>query len=199
MHSREHEEPVGFWEWVGAMILMIIPLVGLIFLIYWAASDSTKTSKRNFARAQLLFLGVFLALGFLIVAAGALPALAKVREASLAAAARHDARPDAGDAPIEETPTSSVDPRASTNPEPAANSPAVPAETRGPTLTPDEPERSFRSLDGRTMQARVVSLTDETVTIRRADGQEFTTEMTRFSPEDVDYFMRLRNGAAAFE
>jgi hypothetical protein len=204
MHPRDHEEPVSFGNWVGTTLLLMIPLVGIILLIYWAASDSTKASKRNFARAQLLVIGVVLALSFVIVAAGALPALAKIREASLATAARHEAEQASAETPAGGEPNAFPDTPATTATESAEsasadNTPAAPAAPVGPTLTPNEPERNFRSMDGRTIQARVVSLTDELVTIRRADGQEFTTEMTRFSPEDVDYFMRLRHGATAFE
>lgn len=182
MIPRDHEEPMSFWEWVRTQLLLFVPLLNLVLLIYWACSDRGKASRRNFARAYLAIVGSVVAAVF-ILAAASVPLARKVRDASVAK--------------IEALKTKRAEPAEAENP-PAAGSANAPS-AKPATLTPDEPPRGFRSTDGRTIEARVVSLTDEQVTIRRADGREFTTEMSRFSPEDVAYFMRLRHGGGAFD
>lgn len=96
-----------------------------------------------------------------------------------------------------------IEPKAATDaaissPAAVAHEPEI-ATSKPPTLTPDEPTRKLRAADGRTIDARVIALTDGEVTIQRVNGQEFTVEMSKFSPEDVAYFMRLRHGQNAFE
>ena len=48
------EQPVSVGDWILTFILLAIPLVNLILVIYWAVSDSTPASKRNFFRAYIL-------------------------------------------------------------------------------------------------------------------------------------------------
>lgn len=185
MIPRNQEEPVSVGEWVGTCLLMLLPGLGLIFLIYWAVSSNTNTSKRNYARATLLVVIPLIVLGSVFFAAMAVPAFQKVREQ---ARAKLEATQAGDSSAPPAAPVASV----------ANRVPTVPA-AKPPTVVADEPVRQFRSTDGRTIEARVVALTDVTVTIRRADQQEFTTEMTRFSAADVEYFMRLRNGGGAFD
>jgi hypothetical protein len=51
---------------------MSLPLVGLFFLFYWAFSDSTAPSKKNYCRAALILfaIGIGLCLLFLFVFGG---------------------------------------------------------------------------------------------------------------------------------
>ena len=61
------DEVVSTGEWVWSIILAAIPLVGMIFLLLTAFDKGTNLSKRNWARAQLIFalIGVVLfILGF---------------------------------------------------------------------------------------------------------------------------------------
>lgn len=59
---------MGTWGTVGAMLLMSIPVVGLIFAIVWACGGCRKYAKRNLARAELILMAV----GVLLAVAGAL-------------------------------------------------------------------------------------------------------------------------------
>lgn len=70
----EQEQPVSVGEFLGAMLLQFIPCVGwLIFLIMmfvWAFGSSVKPSKRNWAKANLIFAlisaGVFIIIWIII-------------------------------------------------------------------------------------------------------------------------------------
>lgn len=56
------------WGYIGAVLLMCVPVIGLIFAIVWACGGCRKYAKRNIARATL----IFMAAGVLITVAAAL-------------------------------------------------------------------------------------------------------------------------------
>lgn len=60
------DQEVSLGDWVLSTFLSWIPLVGFIMLIIWAASSDTKPSKKNWARARLIWMGVAYVLSFLI-------------------------------------------------------------------------------------------------------------------------------------
>lgn len=49
---------VTLGDWIVIIILTAIPIVNLIMLLVWSFSSSTPTSKKNFARAQLILLAI---------------------------------------------------------------------------------------------------------------------------------------------
>ena len=57
------ETPVSVLNWLGTFLLLCIPLLNIILVIYWALSDTTAASKRNFFRAYIIAMVVFLILG----------------------------------------------------------------------------------------------------------------------------------------
>lgn len=57
------------WSFVGTLLLMAIPLVGFILAIVWAASSTGNLNRRNLARANLLILGIVLALYIVVIIA----------------------------------------------------------------------------------------------------------------------------------
>lgn len=59
------ETPVTMGEWVVTLLLCALPVVNIIMLFVWAFGGGAKASKRNWARAALLF-GV-IAFGVVIV------------------------------------------------------------------------------------------------------------------------------------
>ena len=63
-------QPIGVGEWVGTMLLMIIPIVNIIMLFVWAFGSGAKLSKRNWARANLIM--ALIAIGLSILLAGIL-------------------------------------------------------------------------------------------------------------------------------
>jgi len=59
------EKPVSVGDWILTFILLAIPLVNFILIIYWALSDSTPASKRNYCRASILLTAIIVVLGVL--------------------------------------------------------------------------------------------------------------------------------------
>jgi len=49
-------EPISACGYIGIMLLMCIPVVGLILMIVWACGGCRKVNKRSFARACLVML-----------------------------------------------------------------------------------------------------------------------------------------------
>ncbi len=56
-------ETVSFGEWVGTLILLLIPIVGFILMLVWAFGSGAKPSKRNFARAYFLLWAIGVVIG----------------------------------------------------------------------------------------------------------------------------------------
>ncbi len=60
-------------DWMLTLLLASIPLVGVVMLFVWAFGDSTNLSKKNWAKATLIFLAIllvlYLILGFVILGA----------------------------------------------------------------------------------------------------------------------------------
>ena len=63
MNDTEYK-PLKISDWIVSLILLIIPLVNIIMLIVWAASSSTHPSKKSFAQAYLIIIGVVFVLAF---------------------------------------------------------------------------------------------------------------------------------------
>lgn len=58
-------ETISLGQWMLTLLLLMIPLVNIIMLIVWAVSD-TNPSKKNFARAQLIWIGISIGIAILI-------------------------------------------------------------------------------------------------------------------------------------
>jgi len=54
-------------DWIVILLLLSIPLVNLIVLLVWAFDNSTNTIKANFAKAALIWVGIFLVLYLLLI------------------------------------------------------------------------------------------------------------------------------------
>ena len=61
----DQSKTVSVGEWILSMLISAIPVVGFIMLLVWAFSSSTPPSKANWAKATLIFLLIFMVLGFL--------------------------------------------------------------------------------------------------------------------------------------
>ncbi len=53
------EEKVGVLDWIGTLIILSIPCINFIMMFLWAFA-SGKASKRNFMRAKLIIMLVWL-------------------------------------------------------------------------------------------------------------------------------------------
>lgn len=50
------EKPMSLKEWIMILFITAIPVVGFIFLVIWAFDKSITETKRNYARAALIFM-----------------------------------------------------------------------------------------------------------------------------------------------
>jgi hypothetical protein len=57
------------WSFVGSILLMALPIAGFIIAIVWASGSTGNLNRRNLARAQLLIMGLALALYIVIIIA----------------------------------------------------------------------------------------------------------------------------------
>jgi hypothetical protein len=58
----DRQEAITLKEWIVSYLLLSIPVVGVIFAIYWAFSDQTKISKQTWAQCILIFYAFFILL-----------------------------------------------------------------------------------------------------------------------------------------
>lgn len=60
------EKPTSFLDWLGTYGIMLIPCVGwlafIVMLFIWGFGNKASTSKKNWARATLIFVGVLFVL-----------------------------------------------------------------------------------------------------------------------------------------
>ena len=72
--SDSEYKPISIGNWILTFILLAIPLVNLIMLIVWAVGSSTHPSKKTFAQAYFVLLGIVIcvavALAFILPALG---------------------------------------------------------------------------------------------------------------------------------
>lgn len=64
--NNQYDDTVSVGEWVGTMLLMLIPVVNIVLLFVWAFGGA-KPSKRNFFRAYLLL--AVISLGISVIGA----------------------------------------------------------------------------------------------------------------------------------
>ncbi len=62
-------EPISTGGYIGIMLLMCIPLVGLILMVVWACGGCKKINKRNLARASLVMAMIALVICLILGAA----------------------------------------------------------------------------------------------------------------------------------
>lgn len=62
-------------DWFITIFILGIPLVGLVFYLYWAFADGVNEAKRNFCRAGLLWALIAFGLFFILFLLGGTAAL----------------------------------------------------------------------------------------------------------------------------
>jgi len=56
--SEEPERPTTFANWLGTYGILFIPIVGIVMLFIWAFGKDTPISKKNWARATLVWAAI---------------------------------------------------------------------------------------------------------------------------------------------
>lgn len=68
---QQAKQPISIGGWVGRSLIPCIPFVGalvyLIMLFIWSGDTTKEDTFRNWAKAQLIVMGVVVALALLIV------------------------------------------------------------------------------------------------------------------------------------
>lgn len=59
-------DPITTGGYIGIMLLMCIPIVGLILMIIWAFGGCKKVNKRNLARASLIMMAIGLVISLIM-------------------------------------------------------------------------------------------------------------------------------------
>lgn len=59
------EPPLTLGNWLIIMLIGIIPFVNIVMLFIWAFGNTENTSKRNYARAMLIFYAIGLVLSLI--------------------------------------------------------------------------------------------------------------------------------------
>ena len=52
-HHHHHHQPLSMNQWIGVLLLTLLPIVGFVMCIIWSKGEAC--SKRNFARAALFW------------------------------------------------------------------------------------------------------------------------------------------------
>lgn len=59
--------PLSMGEWVLTLLLMSIPCVNIILCCVWAFGKNGNVNRRNFCRAELIFIGIGTAFGIIMM------------------------------------------------------------------------------------------------------------------------------------
>lgn len=65
-YGTENEPPMTLGDWIITLLLLYIPCVNIIMIFVWAFGSDTNTSKKNFARAVLIFALIGIALSIIL-------------------------------------------------------------------------------------------------------------------------------------
>jgi len=71
----DQNKPLSVGDWIITLIILSIPLVGFIFLLYWALSSSSNVNRKNFCIAYLVIALIFIALIVVLMFMGILAGL----------------------------------------------------------------------------------------------------------------------------
>lgn len=63
----ENTEPLTMGQYLGMMLLLVIPVIGIILLIFWSLSTKTNVNRKNFSRAALIIFILTIVLGMPIL------------------------------------------------------------------------------------------------------------------------------------
>ncbi len=64
--SNSEYKPVSVGNWIITFIILGIPLINLIMLIVWALGGTPHPSKKTFAQAFFVLLGISLCISVLV-------------------------------------------------------------------------------------------------------------------------------------
>ena len=60
-----HNAVISTVEWLGTLIVLIVPILGIILYLVWAFGSGGNLNRRNYCRAALILMAISLVLGIL--------------------------------------------------------------------------------------------------------------------------------------
>lgn len=69
--SDSRTAPMTLGDWIKTYLLLMIPVVNIVLMFVWAFSSETNISKKNFFKAQLIFMGIGIIVWLLFFACSA--------------------------------------------------------------------------------------------------------------------------------
>lgn len=53
--ANVQDTPLSVKDWLITLVVLSIPLIGLIFLLYWALSNSSNVNRKNYCTAAIIY------------------------------------------------------------------------------------------------------------------------------------------------
>ena len=78
LQKQYENRPMSVADWVGSLLLLLIPIANIVLLFVWAFGGNAPMSKRNWAKAHLLILAVVFGLYIVIIVAALLAGLSSL-------------------------------------------------------------------------------------------------------------------------
>lgn len=63
--GQSNSEPLRVGQYIGMLLLMLIPIVSIIMLLVWSFGGSVNLNKKNFARAMLIVSAISIVLSLI--------------------------------------------------------------------------------------------------------------------------------------
>ncbi len=64
--ENPNHQPMSVKDWLITFLILAIPVVGLVMLFIYAFGNDQNIHKQNWAKAQLIWMAIILALVFLV-------------------------------------------------------------------------------------------------------------------------------------
>lgn len=63
-----YDEELTLGQWIGSIVISMIPCVGLVFLFIWAFGSNTQTDKKRWAQAMLIMTAIGVVISIILYA-----------------------------------------------------------------------------------------------------------------------------------
>mgnify|MGYP007070248672 CR=1 FL=1 len=63
-----YDEELTLGQWIGTIVISMIPCVGLIFMLIWAFGSNTQIDKKRWAQAQLIMALIIIVITIILYA-----------------------------------------------------------------------------------------------------------------------------------
>jgi ABC-type Na+ efflux pump permease subunit len=65
MPQQPNIPPVSVGEWLGTLLLLLIPVANIVLMFVWAFGERVNPNKSNFFKAYLIYFAIALAISFI--------------------------------------------------------------------------------------------------------------------------------------